>query len=60
MNIYQTHGFQDREDYLKQLAADYDVDLEVVLNIASLLGEGEDFDGLITFLEDLESEGLFF
>jgi len=60
MNIYQTHGFEDREDYLEQLAADYDVDLEVVLTIASLLGEEEDFDGLITFLEDLESEGLFF
>ena len=51
--IYEREGYKDREDYLQQLAAEYDVDEEVVLSLAILLGESEDFDGLITAIEDL-------
>ena len=52
LNIYQEHGFDNREDYLKYLAEDYDMDYSAVKFLADLLGESEDFDGLITSLED--------
>lgn len=57
-NIYQEHGFNSREDYLKDLAEGYDVDYDTVKFLADLYGPGEDFDGLITLLEDYE-ESLF-
>lgn len=52
-DIYQTIGYYDREDYLSSLAEDYGVDLDTVYAIADLLGPNEDFDGLVTQLEDL-------
>jgi len=58
MNIYQEHGFNNREDYLKGLAEDYGMDYSTVKFLADLLGESEDFDGLISSLEDYE-ESLF-
>jgi len=45
-------GYDTRFDYIAGLAADNDLDLEAVCEIADLLGENEDFDGLVTFLED--------
>ena len=56
-NIYQKKGYKNRKDYLKCLAADYCVPLDFVYTLASVLGENEDFDGLIFSLED--SEGMF-
>lgn len=56
LNIYQEHGFNSREDYLKDLAEDYDVDYDTVKFIADLYGPGEDFDGLITSLEDYQED----
>ena len=56
-NIYQKEGYKNREDYLECLAADYCVPLDVVYALASVLGENEDFDGLISSLED--AEGMF-
>ena len=42
------------------MAADYYVHLDAVYALASVLGEDEDFDGLISSLEDLEdAEGMF-
>jgi len=54
MNItdYNEHGFETRQEYLEHLAADYGVDIEIVLNLAELLGPNEDFDGLVTMLQD--------
>lgn len=52
MNIYQEHGFNNREDYLKDLAEGYDMDYSTVEFIADILGESEDFDGLVSALED--------
>ena len=52
MNIYQENGYQNRRDYLECLAIDMGVDVDTVLMIASLLGPSEDFDGLVTELED--------
>ena len=54
MNIYQENGYKNRFDYLTSLADDYGVDKAQVLTLASILGESEDFDGLITSIEDLE------
>ena len=44
----------DRVDYLKELAEDFGVDEEAVFALASVLGETEDYDGLVTTLEDME------
>ena len=53
MNIYEEKGFLDRQDYLENLAEDYGVDLQEVECLADVLGPSEDFDGLISSLEDL-------
>jgi len=52
MNVYQENGYKDRKDYLKSLAEDFDMEYEDVLMLATTLGEEEDFDGLVTALED--------
>ena len=54
MNIYQEHGFDNRKEYLLSLADDYGVDFEIVATIASTYGPTEDFDGLVSALEDME------
>ena len=54
-NIYQEHGYTDRDDYLTCLSADYGVPIEDVFSLAEMLGENEDFDGLVSALEDIES-----
>jgi hypothetical protein len=50
MNIYKENGFENRRDYLESLCEEYD--REAVYALASILGSSEDFDGLITSLED--------
>ncbi len=55
-NIYEEHGYKNRMDYFKALAEEYDADLELVTTLADVLGEGEDFDGLVVMLEDLNDE----
>ena len=54
-NIYQENGYADRDDYLTCLAEDYGVSIEDVYSLAEMLGENEDFDGLVSALEDIES-----
>ena len=54
-NIYQQNGYADRDDYLNCLSEDYDVSIEDVYSLAEMLGENEDFDGLVSALEDIES-----
>jgi len=53
-NIYQQNGYDSRDDYLQCLADDYNLPLEFVHDLADLLGESEEFDGLISALEDAE------
>jgi len=55
MNIYQENGYKNRKDYLQNLADEYNLTLYEVTEIADLLGESEDFDGLITSLEDYDT-----
>lgn len=50
--VYQDNGFENRQDYLESLAEDFGIDIEIVESLADLLGESEDFDGLVTSLED--------
>ena len=49
-NPYTANGYSSRADYLAQLCDEYPAD--VVHTLADLLGETEDFDGLVTMLED--------
>jgi hypothetical protein len=51
-SIYSKHGYKDRQDYLSNLADNFGIDLSEVITIADLLGENEDFDGLVSSLED--------
>lgn len=50
MNDYQAMGYANRKAYLESLCEEYDRD--TVYLLASLLGPAEDFDGLVTALED--------
>ena len=59
MNKYEELGFKDRKEYLQDLALDYGVPYEVVLELADVLGEQEDFDGLVSELSDLEWDEWF-
>jgi len=52
MSTYTDNGYEDREEYLKSLAHDYGIPIGIVRALAELLGPNEDFDGLITGLED--------
>ena len=54
-NIYQENGYKDRKDYLNSMAEEFDVPITVVLSIANMLGPNEDFDGLVSALEDAEN-----
>jgi len=52
-NVYQEHGYKDRNEYLKCLAEEYNVSYYMLLTLADALGPSEDFDGLISELESL-------
>ena len=56
MSIYTEIGYDNRKQYLDGLAEDYGVDTETVYMIASLLGPNEDFDGLVTELDDYSQQ----
>ena len=51
--IYQENGYINRHDYLCSIAEDYGICMDVILAIADLLGPSEDFDGLISSIQDL-------
>jgi hypothetical protein len=55
-SVYVENGYKDRTDYLKHMAEDYMVPIHMVFTLAELLGENEDFDGLVSGLEDLEDQ----
>ncbi|GMN04456.1 hypothetical protein [Erythrobacter sp. MTPC3] len=49
---YEDEGNFDRIGYLRDLADDHGADLAGVIAIADLLGPEEDFDALVTEIED--------
>jgi len=54
MSIYTENGYDSRKHYLECLSEDYGVDKETVFALANMLGSNEDWDGLVTLLEDLQ------
>ena len=58
-DVYQENGYDDRDDYLRSLAEDYGVPLDAVIAMAEVLGPEEDFDGLVSNLEDAMYGGWF-
>jgi hypothetical protein len=56
MSIYIEEGYKNRHDYLSSLAEEMEIDRETVFTLAALLGPSEDFDGLITTLEDYSED----
>ena len=57
LDRYQADGAIDRFGYLEDLAADHGVEFETILTLVDVLGPDEDFDGLVTTLEDLPAGG---
>lgn len=57
--VYQENGYKDRSDYLNCLSEDYGVPIDAVLALAEVLGPDEDFDGLVSNLEDTMYGGWF-
>lgn len=52
MNIYEENGYKNRGEYISCIAEDYGIDVKIVKNIAGSLDPSEDFDYLVTLLED--------
>jgi len=52
MTIYQENGYENRKAYLLDLADNMGIDASIVFALADMLGSSEDFDGLVTSLED--------
>ena len=51
MSIYTDNGFADRDEYLNCLRGEYGSAVDALI---SILPPSEDFDGLVTALEDLD------
>ena len=54
LNVYWQNGFRNRREYLEYLADEYNIDISVVISFATILGEDEDFEGLVLTLSDYE------
>jgi hypothetical protein len=54
MNIYEENGFKDRNEYLEYLSEEYDLSIASIKMLARTLGEEEDFDALVSYLEDIQ------
>jgi len=53
MSIYTENGYKSRRDYLESVAIEFCIDKDTVFSVASLLGSSEDFDGLLSMLDDI-------
>jgi len=54
-DIYVANGYSNREEYLDELREEYGAD--IVNTLLTVLPASEDFDGLVTELEDLRESG---
>ena len=54
-DVYTENGFKDQDEYFDYLADNYGVDIKIVRSLADILGPVEDFDALVTQLEDYEA-----
>ena len=57
-SVYELNGYASREEYLDELREEYGADL--VNTVITVLPASEDFDGLVTTLEDYRDQGLDF
>jgi hypothetical protein len=55
-DLYKANGYADRKEYLTMLAEEYGVSQDKVFATADLLGPNEDFDGLVTILQDYAND----
>ncbi len=53
LTINEQNGYRSREDYLDALREDYGEAVDILI---SVLPASEDFDGLITALEDMADD----
>lgn len=54
--LYLEHGCETREEYLEYLSEEYGIDIDTVKSLADMLGPTEDFDGLVTSLQDASDD----
>lgn len=54
MSVYTDNGFKDRAEYLDSLREEYGGLVDVLITV---LPASEDFDGLVTELEDARDAG---
>ena len=54
MSIYTEKEYKDRQNYLNSVSDEYGVDINIVNSLADILGPDEDFDGLISILQDMD------
>lgn len=59
MTDYDPYEGRTRDQYLRDLAEENGVPLHMVRLAADMLGPDEDFDDLVTTVEDLADEGEF-
>jgi hypothetical protein len=52
MSVYTDNGYASRKEYLMELSEEYACPIGTVLILANLLGPDEDFDGLVTSIQD--------
>ena len=53
-SVYVQHGYADRAEYLDNLREDYGPLVDILITV---LPESEDFDGLVSELEDAYAAG---
>ena len=51
-DVYQENGYKNRTEYLWSLTEDHQVSKETVHLYSDLMGPSEDFDGLVSALEE--------
>jgi hypothetical protein len=56
MSVYTENGYTDRADYLDSLREEYGGLVDVLITV---LPPSEDFDGLVTSLEDAMESGQY-
>jgi hypothetical protein len=54
MSVYTENGYTNRKEYLNELREEYGMLVDI---LTSVLPPSEDFDGLITALEDAMDSG---
>lgn len=53
IEVYKRNGYANRKEYLETLASEFELPYGTVKIIADMLGADEDFDGLVTELEEM-------